>query len=178
MKDAIRLCEHTADWAGAFAREAGLLQGALAETLISTHHIGSTAIPGLVTKPTVDILCVAHTLEAVDRAEPAMRALAYTPKGENGITGRRYFVKRNAHGERTHHVHIYVTGSPHIKRHLATRDFLRSHPEVTAEYSQLKQAIMSGDPQARKDYQNAKAPFLAHCEQVALAWYDELAQRP
>ena len=37
-----------------------------------------------------------------------------------------------------HHVHVFETGDPQIVRQLLFRDYLRAHPDVAAEYAQLK----------------------------------------
>ena len=58
-----------------------------------------------------------------------MAALGYEVMGEFGIAGRRYFRRNNQAGVRTHQVHIFAHGSPHIERHLAFRDFLRRTPQ-------------------------------------------------
>ncbi len=48
-----------------------------------------------------------------------------TLRGENGITGRHYYIKGN--GDRTHHVHAFTAGSEQAIRHLTFRDYLRKH---------------------------------------------------
>ncbi|WP_411830965.1 GrpB family protein [Paenibacillus peoriae] len=60
-----------------------------------------------------------------------MQEIGYEPKGENGITGQRFFQKGG--DNRTHHVHIFQVGSNEIERHLAFRDYLREHPKAVQE---------------------------------------------
>jgi len=45
------------------------------------------------------------------------------PRGENGIEGRRYFVKftPDNSGNHTHHIHIYQKGNTHISDELMFR---------------------------------------------------------
>mgnify|MGYP000440740499 CR=1 FL=1 len=87
--------------------------------------------------------------------------------GAFGIEGRRYFRKDDSGGNRTHLLHVFKAGSPHIERHLAFSDYLRSHPDKAAEYSALKAGIVSsGAP-----YQKARDPFVQRIEAQALAWY-------
>lgn len=54
-------------WATAFADEAARLRGALPESFVDLQHVGSTAIPGLIAKPVIDILAVVSSVEALDR---------------------------------------------------------------------------------------------------------------
>ncbi|WP_311316140.1 GrpB family protein [Domibacillus indicus] len=49
-------------------------------------------------------------------------------RGKNGITGLRFLGKGDS--LRTYHVHVYQSGSQHIVRHLAFRDYIRAHLEV------------------------------------------------
>lgn len=158
---------HDPAWAEAFAVEARALTGVIGENCTALHHIGSTAIAGVLAKPVIDLLGVVGSFELLDGATGRIESLGYTAMGAFGIEGRRYFRKDNAGGHRTHHVHVFVTGSPHIERHLAFRDYLRSHPDKAVEYSALKAAIVSsGAP-----YQKAKDPFVQRIEVEALAWY-------
>ncbi|MGG4498571.1 GrpB family protein [Brevibacillus reuszeri] len=133
------------------------------------HHIGSTAVPGLKAKPIIDMLPVVKDIARIDAYNEAMGQLGYVPRGEFGLEGRRYFPKGG--DNRTHHVHMYQTGHPATKRHLAFRDYLRSHPEAANEYGSLKEKLAlrySNDPAS---YVNGKEAWVMATEQKALAWY-------
>ena len=158
---------HDPEWAEAFAAEARALTGAIGGTCVAIHHIGSTAIAGILAKPIIDMLGVVGDFGELQSASGRIEALGYIAMGAFGIEGRRYYRKDNAEGQRTHHLHVYETGSPHIERHLAFRDYLRSHPVKAAEYSALKaQIIASGEP-----YQQTKDSYVMRVEAEALVWY-------
>lgn len=172
----IELAPYTTAWCHASEAEAKALRSVLDTVLIELHHIGSTAIQGIVAKPVIDMLGVVTSLEAVDAADTALLKAGYVPKGENGITGRRYFQKSNTvTGQRTHHLHLYPSGSPHIERHVAFRDYLRAHPQKAAEYNDLKRRILAEKPLSRTAYQDLKAPFILATEAMAVEWH---RQRP
>ena len=157
---------HDPEWAAAFAAEAWALTGAMGETCTALHHIGSTAIPGILAKPIIDILCEVRSFELLDGATRRIESLGYTAMGAFGIEGRRYFRKDDAERRRTHHLHVFEAGLLHIERHLAFRDYLRSHPEKAREYSALKEALMnSGVP-----YQDGKDAFVKAAEAEAINW--------
>lgn len=63
----------------------------------------------IITIPTIDILLEVESLPALDSLNDRMRDMGYTPRGENGIAGRRYDIKGN--GKRTHHVYAFIAGS-------------------------------------------------------------------
>jgi GrpB-like predicted nucleotidyltransferase (UPF0157 family) len=99
-----------------------------------------------------------------------MESLGYHPMGEFGIPGRRYFRRLTPAGDRTHHVHAFQQGSPHIPRHLAFRDYLRAHPAVATEYGELKQRLAQAHPQDLEAYMAGKDPFIKQTETKALEW--------
>lgn len=151
---------HDPTWVSDFAAEARALRFVLGEA-ITLHHIGSTAIPGILAKPVIDLLGVMSSFQELDSRGPAMRSLGYEAMGENGIEGRRYFLKEDATGRRTHHLHVFLDGSPHLVRHLAFRDYLRHHPAKAAHYSLLKARLAEGGVKSREAYLSGKAPFMA-----------------
>lgn len=129
-------------WPAAYMDEAARLVAALGPALVALHHIGSTTVPGLRAKPIIDLLAEGTSLAAVDRAAPQIVALGYEAMGAFGIQGRRYFRKTDAAG-RTHHLHAFEAGSPHVHRHLAFRDYLRAHPQEAAAYAALKIQLLA-----------------------------------
>ncbi|MEO1679635.1 MAG: GrpB family protein [Pseudomonadota bacterium] len=163
--------DHSPQWKFDFEREAAALRDALRSTGIVFHHIGSTSIEGILAKPIIDLLGAADDLGEIDTRSAVLEQLGYEAMGEYGIDGRRYFRKINGCGIRTHHLHIFVNGSPHIDRHLAFRDYLRAHSERAAEYSDLKARLAASDKVSWDDYVKGKAPFIRATEQDALKWY-------
>ena len=114
----IVVVDYRPEWAEAFQREAARIAKVLGENMVAIHHIGSTSVPGLCAKPIIDIMPVVRDIGAVDGCNAGFVALGYTPMGEFGIPGRRYFHKGG--DERTHHVHVFAEENREaIERHLA-----------------------------------------------------------
>ncbi len=157
-------------WQGEFEAESRRILNALGDNVVSVHHIGSTAIPGIFAKPIIDILLEVNDLVRLDAETEAMQALGYEAMGEFGIPGRRYFRKSNRLGVRTHHVHAFQTGNPEIERHLAFRDYMIAHPTEAQAYSALKQELARVYPHDRQAYVTGKDPFIKEYEAKALAW--------
>jgi GrpB-like predicted nucleotidyltransferase (UPF0157 family) len=166
-KKIIAIVDYDAAWGLSFQREARRLQAALGDCVVAVHHIGSTAVPGLAAKPVIDVLLEVSSLAALDARESDIVALGYKTKGENGIPGRRYYHLGDR--IRTHQAHAYARGNPHLRRHLAFRDYLRRHPQVAADYAQVKRdaaAACNGDSEI---YCGLKDCFVKHHECLALA---------
>jgi GrpB-like predicted nucleotidyltransferase (UPF0157 family) len=166
----IVLAPHSATWAAAFECAASAVSDALSDLSIELHHIGSTAIPGVVAKPVIDMLGVVPAVEALDARAPRLAALGYEALGEFGIPGRRYFRKTAPDGVRTHQLHAFAAGSAEIQRHLDFRDYLRAFPAEAAAYAALKRRLAArcgGDMDA---YSDGKTVFIRAVERRAAAW--------
>ena len=161
---------HDPAWAGAFITARETIARILGDDAIGIHHVGSTAIPDILAKPVIDILIEATSLDALDRAHAAFGRAGFIGKGEKGIEGRRYFMKDNEEGVRSHHIHAFEHGSHHIERHLAFRDYLLAHPEIARSYSRVKEGILA-DWRGIDDYIERKASFVVETERAALEWY-------
>lgn len=157
-------------WAAWFERSASEVKAALGDSLLVIHHIGSTSIPGIYAKPIIDMLAVARDLRGIDECVERMQRIGYEPMGEFGISGRRYFRRDNSAGVRTEQVHVFAMESPHVRRHLAFRDFLRSNPELAQEYSRLKQRLAAEYPTDIEAYMDGKDQFIRQAEAKALEW--------
>ncbi len=177
MNSILRLQPHQDSWARNFDEESECIQEALGIALIAIYHIGSTSIKGIHAKPIIDILIETTSLDDLDQHSSGLDILGYESLGEFGISGRRYFRKNDASSSRTHQVHAFMHGSPHVTRHLAFRDYLRSHPDVALRYCVLKRSLFdrcNGDIEA---YINGKDPFIKQTERDAVVWFKNAAQQ-
>jgi GrpB-like predicted nucleotidyltransferase (UPF0157 family) len=157
-------------WPQAFPTASAEVAAALGANLLDIHHIGSTAIPGMPAKPVIDMLAVVANVVAIDARNAQMQTLGYESMGEFGIAGRRYFRRDNSAGERTHQVHAFQRGSPHVQRHLAFRDFMRAHPEPAEQYATLKRRLAEAHPNDIEAYIDGKDAFIKEMEARALSW--------
>ena len=115
------------------------LQSAAPGAFRALHHIGSTAVPGLVAKPVIDLLGETGDLARINAARPALEGLGWRWRGENGVVGRRYFTMDDPEtGARAAHLHGHAAGDPMIAWHLAFRDRLRAEPTTAAAYEREK----------------------------------------
>ncbi len=143
------------NWPKNFENEAVLLKQALGDNCIEIYHIGSTSVPGLAAKPIIDIMLEVQNLNEINDKE--LIDLGYTPRGEMGMPFRRFYHKGDP---RTHHIHIWEKDNPEIQKHLLFRDFLRSHPDVGAEYAVLKFKLAKDFRNDRGSYTESKDTFI------------------
>jgi len=166
----VELKPHDQLWASAVVAEAGRLAVALGEQLLAVHHVGSTAIPGIVAKPTLDIVPVVRSLDGLDAARLDVEALGYRWWGEYGLAGRRFCTLDDpVTAKRRVHLHCYQVGAAAIGRHLAFRDYLVAHPELAAQYEALKRRCFDQHHASSHDYSTCKGDWIKRVEAEALA---------
>lgn len=166
----IEVIDYDSSWHAAFAAEKIHLQEAIGSNAVSVEHIGSTAVVGLAAKPIIDILIAVTSLSELDRANDVIAALGYAVKGENGITGRRYFQKGT--NQRSHHVHAFKVDDIHLHRHRVFKDYLIAHNEIALAYGLIKKSAAAKSNNDVNVYMAFKNSFIQKHQQLALEWFD------
>lgn len=170
-KRIIEVVDYDADWERLFDVEKIALAQAIGSNAIKIEHIGSTAVIGLAAKPIIDILIEVISLTRLDDVHKDISALGYTIKGENGISGRRYFQKGGK--QRSHHVHAFQSNDMHLYRHRAFKEYLSAHPKIALEYSSIKKAAVSKSSNDINVYMKLKNGFIQKQEKLAIQWFDK-----
>ncbi len=153
------LVDYCSDWPQKYLAEKHALQRKLGALVCSIHHIGSTAIPGMMAKPEIDILITVKDLTQIDVINSAMESLGYRVRGECGIAGRHYYSK-DTKGVRTHKAHVYKKGHRNIWAQFAFRDYLIDHPDLAAEYGELKKNLARENTRGMGEYCAGKDDFV------------------
>ncbi len=155
--DSVELAEHDPVWAEKFQSEKSLLASLFSPAAHQIEHIGSTAIPGLRTKPVIDIAVRLDRIEELKPFLPKLRERGYEYQGEYGLPGREFFIKGNP---RQFHLHIVDGASGHWRLWLAFRDILLQDARVRAEYSKLKTGLAETYRHQRAKYTAGKSAFI------------------
>lgn len=163
-------------WPLMFEVERKRLHKALGDYALTIEHIGSTAVPGLVAKPVIDMtvgvaslaIADAHCIEIIENL-----GYEYVQKYEDIMPRRRYFRRNNANKMRTHQIHLWEVTDSEYERHVVFRDYLRTHPEEAKAYAEVKQHLATQFDDVN-DYADAKSAFIKPCEQRAFAWHKSL----
>lgn len=163
-RSAIRLVPHQPQWKEDYEQEKGRILSAIGKHILNVQHIGSTAIPGIVAKPIIDIGVAVTSFEEAIVCVVPLEAIGYAYWGENGIPRRHYF---DYGSPCTVHLHMFEQGSPEWAAHLLFRDYLVRHPQTAAQYADLKLKLAEQYRAEREKYTNAKGPFIR--EVIALA---------
>lgn len=166
---------YTKEWVGKYEKEANRLSEIFGTELVEIHHIGSTSVEGLLAKPIIDILLVVKSIVRIDEFTSLMIAIGYEPRGENGLQGRRFFQKGG--DVRTYHLHFYEKGNDEVVRHLAFRNYLRTHPDAAKEYGNVKKKLSQCYPNDIESYKEGKERLVSEIQIQALAWFQQSRNR-
>ncbi len=172
VREDVALADYDPSWPERFRREAAHLRACLPPELIGRiEHFGSTAVPGLAAKPVIDILVEVTSLdETRRRIAPVLEAQGYDyfwrPAMFVGPPCYAWFIKRDAAGVRTHHIHMVESHFEHWDR-LRFRDHLIAHPEVADAYGALKRRLAAEHPADRVAYTKGKTAFVVRVTEEA-----------
>jgi GrpB-like predicted nucleotidyltransferase (UPF0157 family) len=166
---AIRIVDHDPEWASLARAEMRRIAGALGEVAVRVDHVGSTAVPGLAAKPIIDLQLSVAAIDPLEPYREPLERLGYLFVPDPAFPDFHFFALP-AERPRTHHLHVCESRRAHEQRHLAVRDFLRSHPNEAANYGALKGKLAADHPEDRLAYIEGKEAFMAALEARALAW--------
>ena len=164
----IILSEHNPDWANYYDEEKTLLEKHFGTLSVRISHIGSTAVEGLIAKPTVDILLEADPGSSPDEVRQIAAACGYTVMAESIAPEYRLDLCKGytpqGFAERVFHLHIRHPGD---RDEIVFRDYLRRNPHKADEYAALKQALQKRFEHDRDAYTEAKGEFIRTCVKEA-----------
>lgn len=150
---------YATEWAAAFAMAARRIRERICPDW-PVEHIGSTAVPGLIAKPILDIGILVPNAEALPRAGAALTALGYRYRGDAGSSGGHVYVAERSAGERVQNLHVLVSGDPAWGRYIRFRDALREDVALRDAYAALKRRLADVHPNDRRAYTRAKGDFI------------------
>ncbi len=137
----VELAAYDPAWPKRYEAEVGLIRRALGDWVREIEHVGSTAVPGLAGKPTIDIAVGVDTLDLPAALVGRMGEAGFRYKVDEQRPWERRFV-RGAEFPREVIVHVIEWHSPKWREFLCFRDALRASPPLAAEYEQLKRRLL------------------------------------
>ena len=160
MKKHVVVHSYEKTWADDFVAIRDELNTVLKDLVLRIEHVGSTSVEGLSAKPIIDIDVVIQNREKLLEVIAALQKLGYSHEGNQGIPGREAFKYEGKEHLRKHHLYVCAQDSEELRRHIAFRDYLRSHPDAVAEYSRIKEEGAELYPWDIDKYIEHKSPFI------------------
>ena len=175
----IVVSDYDPNWPNLFEQERSRIKNALGSFALAIEHVGSTAVPGLPSKPIIDLLVGVPSLEeARERFIEPFAALGYNYVSEyaSWLPGELFF-RKGPPGPWTHHVHLMEPSQPRWEALLVFRDYLRAHPEAACAYADVKQALAASSKEDIGAYRNGKTIFVQETTAKARAWRADARDR-
>lgn len=163
----IELVAHRDEWLSWATEEIALLSEALAGVSPVINHIGSTAIPGIVAKPIIDILLEVgdeYSLVELRRTIEACGYICMAAEGRRMSFNKGYTPV--GYAEKVFHVHVHPAGD---NDEVYFRDYLISHADTARAYEALKQSLLPRYKHDRDGYTAAKSEFVGRVTAIARA---------
>jgi 16S rRNA processing protein RimM len=137
----IEVVDYDPQWPAMFEAERLRVKEALGEVAVRVDHVGSTAVPGLAAKPTVDIQVSVPDVYDREAFFGVFFSLGYEHVPDPEFVEYPVFAWPSARAPSTFHVHVCQAGTEMERRHLAFRDRLRGDPAARDEYAALKREL-------------------------------------
>lgn len=159
----IILSEYNFAWPEWYAEEKASLERLIGiENIAQISHFGSTSVPGLLAKPTVDILLEIKENTDIEKLIAVMPDDEYICLRQQTVDSPDcvMFLKGytdTGFSEKVYHIHVRYHGD---WDELYFRDYLISHPETAMEYAALKAELHKDFEHNRDGYTNAKMAFI------------------
>ena len=159
----IILSEYNPAWPQWYTEEKERLLGFIGtENVIRVTHIGSTAVTGLIAKPTVDILLEIAETTDVEKLAASLPEDEYVCLRQQTIPTLDLVMFLKGYttagfAERVYHIHVRYPGDWDEPRFC---DYLIAYPETAGAYAVLKRKLKERFEFDRDGYTNAKGEFI------------------
>ena len=157
-------------WPGRYQHWRGLLGAELAGAALRIEHVGSTAVPGLPAKPTIDIQVSVTDLEDEARYVTQIEQAGVQLRSRDAL--HRFF-RPFAGQPRDVHLHVCQAGFRLERDHLLFRDYLRGHVAARDAYAQVKRDAARVWSDDRIAYTEAKTGIVLDVLAAAENWAAE-----
>ena len=163
----IVLSEHNPHWKDWASEEIDMLRGILHPVCAAYHHIGSTAIEGIMAKPIIDLLVVVSDRIEFPDVKRKLTEAGYICMSE---TDTRISFNKGytplGYAERVFHIHLRSDGDTD---EVYFRDYLRRQADVAKRYEMLKLSLSATYRHDRDAYTQSKTNFVRHYTGLAKA---------
>jgi GrpB-like predicted nucleotidyltransferase (UPF0157 family) len=164
----VRLDQYDAHWSAYFEQYRSLIASALGERAVLVEHIGSTAVPGLLGRPCLDVLLAVAEPDAEEDYRAELEALGFTLWQRE--PDRRVFASApHAAALPPCPARLFVcrSGGTWEFDQLLLTHYLGAHEDRRRAYADLKRHLAKVHRDDPDGYARAKRPFLRETVRLA-----------
>lgn len=166
----VKLLPHEKEWEFEAEETINKLKTILDGVIVDIQHVGSTAIPFILSKPIIDIAVSVNDFDEVleHEIELQQKGFYYRKTNENNqllfACGSLY----DGTGDlQTHFIHFVIKNSMEWINYINFRDYLNINLTIASEYESLK-IKLSKNCESREEYTKGKAEFISYTLRKAL----------
>jgi GrpB-like predicted nucleotidyltransferase (UPF0157 family) len=168
MSSRIIIENYSQEWPLVFQRLKAVFERIPGNLVSEIHHVGSTSVKGLASKPVIDIDIIIDNRDVLPGLISALEKIGYKYMGDLGISGREAFLqgseKSPYDGSNSqwpiHHLYVCTKDNIAFQNHIKFRDYLRQNPVKAAEYGELKKELAAAHESDRNLYVEKKTGFI------------------
>lgn len=166
MPTLVRIVPYDSKWEGDFIAAELLLRRVLGGCVLAVEHIGSTAVPGLASKPVLDVDVIVSSLRDVPEASAALIDAGFEARGNRYDDDVWAFLLRCSPPQ----IRAYLCppANQTHERRILFRNYLRQHSDIALEYSALKRRLADQFPYDGDRYTSEKYAFISEVVYAAL----------
>ncbi len=164
-------------WVSIFKKEKERIEELLTKTIaLDIQHIGSTSVPNLASKGSIDILIDIPSKSLFnDDIIKKMQGIGYEYCIQNGY-GPDYMIfakgfNREGKKEQQYFVHMTPKSHTELWDRIFFRDYLKQHPNIAKEYENLKKDLTAKFSKNRRSFRQGKTDFVMRVTALAKEKY-------
>lgn len=152
----VRLSDYDPRWPARFAVRAAELLAILGDRARLVEHVGSTAVPGLAAKPTIDIVVGIDDPDDEAAYLPDLEAAGYDLR----VREPQHRCLRIGEPDEPVNLHCYPPDHPETRKYLLFRDRLRADEGDRRLYEATKSSLADREWPDMNYYAEAKQPVI------------------
>jgi GrpB-like predicted nucleotidyltransferase (UPF0157 family) len=174
MQTNVTLVEkYNPEWPLWFEEIKAFLGEKIVNACIIIEHVGSTSIPDMIAKPIIDLNLVIEP-ERFGEIKQLLEERGYYDRGDLGIKDREAFGLSDETVEESlpaHHLYVTPKRSEELKKHIAFREYLKTHKADRERLGALKWALAEKYDNDKYPYMDGKDVMVKEITRKALKWY-------
>jgi GrpB-like predicted nucleotidyltransferase (UPF0157 family) len=143
------------------------LGNGIADASIRIERVGSTAIPGMIAKPIIDIIIVIEP-ERWEEIKALLEERGYYYRGNQGIKEREVFRLIDETILPAHHLYVCPKNSFELRKETAFRDYMKTHKRDRERLNALKWSLAEKFNNDRQLYIDGKDTMVRGITEKAL----------
>ena len=144
--------DHTA-WASEYERVRLLIGAVIPDEVLHIAHTGSTAVPGLLAKPVLDVDLTVRNVTDEGAYLPSLEVAGFRLIFRDHLAGEPH--RQLTLGHPNTNLHVWNPGAVEPRRHALFASWLRSNPTDRHRYAAVKREAVAADGTIR--YNDLKA---------------------